>query len=196
MEVYLATSFKYKNVADLAHVKGESMAVNVLGAAADLLIAATLCTILNFSRTGFQKSNAMINKLIIFTVNTGLITSLCALASLISILAAPKTWIYVTFYYCLGRLYTNSLLATLNARSVIRGIGEKSENSMPFSLEEFFKSESGQRRSRNISVQIDPTQQEHRPDDDQKPHYGEGSGKELHNVAVYPSQEDDRRGTR
>jgi len=35
--------------------KGLSISTNVLGAACDLLIAATLVTLLNFSRTGFQK---------------------------------------------------------------------------------------------------------------------------------------------
>ena len=35
--------------------QGESITVNVLGAAADLLIAATLCSLLNFSRTGFHR---------------------------------------------------------------------------------------------------------------------------------------------
>jgi hypothetical protein len=39
------------------------------------------------------------------------------------ILASPTTFIYIAFYFTLGRLYNNSLLATLNARQMIRGGG-------------------------------------------------------------------------
>ncbi|KAF7345817.1 hypothetical protein MVEN_01603100 [Mycena venus] len=49
-------------------------------------------------------------------------TSLCAIAALISIINSPNTLIYASFYFCLGRqVYSNALLASLNARHVIRG---------------------------------------------------------------------------
>ncbi|KAJ7467339.1 hypothetical protein B0H11DRAFT_2197312 [Mycena galericulata] len=47
--------------------------------------------------------------------------SLCALASLITLIISPKTLIYASFYFCIGRFFSNALLASLNARSVIRG---------------------------------------------------------------------------
>ncbi|KAF5379624.1 hypothetical protein D9757_009222 [Collybiopsis confluens] len=64
------------------------------------MIAGILTLLLQRSKTGFR--------------------SLCAVASLISILAAPNTFIYISFFFSIGRLYTNSLLATLNARKMIR----------------------------------------------------------------------------
>jgi len=97
------------------------MTINALAAAGDVLIALVLCTMLQRSRTGFRRTDTMINKLMLFTINTGLLTSLCAVASLISIVAAPSTFIYIAFYFTLGRLYSNSLMATLNARKSIRG---------------------------------------------------------------------------
>ncbi|KAF9076561.1 hypothetical protein BDP27DRAFT_1210035 [Rhodocollybia butyracea] len=100
--------------------KGLSMAVNVLGALSDVVIAAGLFYFLHRSRTGFKKSDTMISKLIAFSVSTGLLTSVCAVASLLSIIIWGKTLIYVAFYFSLGRLYSNSLLATLNARKSIR----------------------------------------------------------------------------
>ncbi|KAF5392313.1 hypothetical protein D9757_001612 [Collybiopsis confluens] len=115
-------------------------------AAGDVLIAGTLTFLLQTSKTGFSRSDTMLNKLTLFAVNTGALTSLCAVASLISvspssrnllyklvkvldrptlkILAAPNTFIYISFFFCMGRLYTNSLLATLNARKMIRSAGE------------------------------------------------------------------------
>jgi len=144
--VYFFKALRFKTLASLATVEGESMAVNVFGAAADILIAATLCTILHVSRSRVHKFDAMINKLIIFSVNTGLLTSLCALGSLISTIAAGKTFIYVPFYFCLGRVYTNSLLATLNARKIIRGssVTTRLGESISVSLAAPPKSPSGQ----------------------------------------------------
>jgi hypothetical protein len=107
-----------------ADLKGLSIAVNALAAAGDVLIASVLTFLLQTSKTGFQRSDTMLNKLTLFAVNTGALTSLCAVASLISILAAPNTFIYISFFFCMGRLYTNSLLATLNARKMIRNAGE------------------------------------------------------------------------
>ncbi|KAG6896678.1 hypothetical protein C0992_006751 [Termitomyces sp. T32_za158] len=104
-----------------------SMAVNILAALGDALIAGALCFFLQRSRTGFRKSDTMIRKLIMFTVSTGVLTSICAIASLVSILVWPSTLIYAAFYFCLGRLYSNSVLATLNARQSIRELGEDSD---------------------------------------------------------------------
>ncbi|PPQ75119.1 hypothetical protein CVT26_008297, partial [Gymnopilus dilepis] len=99
---------------------GLSVLVNALAAAGDIVIAFSLCWLLHKSRTGFSKSNRIIDKLILFTVNTGLLTSLCAIASLTSIIVAGHTYLYIAFFFCIGRLYTNSLLVTLNAREMIR----------------------------------------------------------------------------
>ncbi|KIM83937.1 hypothetical protein PILCRDRAFT_818965 [Piloderma croceum F 1598] len=130
--VYVIKSLKMTTFAELTKLKDLSMAVNALAAAGDVLIAVVLCYMLQKSRTSFKRSDTMISKLIIFTINTGLMTSICAVASLISIIAAPTTFIYITFYFTLGRFYSNSLMATLNARKAIRNAGE--DESMSVSL--------------------------------------------------------------
>lgn len=61
------------------------MSVNALAAAGDVVIAAILCTLLQQSRTGFRASDTMITKLIMFSIGTGLLTSICAIMSLISV---------------------------------------------------------------------------------------------------------------
>lgn len=70
---------------ELGSLKPLSMSVNALAAAGDVLIAVFLCTLLQQSRTGFRRSDTMINKLILFSINTGLLTSICAVMSLISV---------------------------------------------------------------------------------------------------------------
>ncbi|KAJ7591424.1 hypothetical protein C8J56DRAFT_562734 [Mycena floridula] len=102
--VFTLRSLKLVTWADLGELKGLSMTVNVLGAVSDVGIAASLFYFLQNSRTGFKKSDTMISKLILFTVSTGLLTSICAIASLISILIWGQTLIYVAFYFSLGRL--------------------------------------------------------------------------------------------
>ncbi|KAJ8695577.1 hypothetical protein PTI98_008167 [Pleurotus ostreatus] len=142
------------------------------GAAGDVVIAFALCVLLHRSRTGFQRSDSMINKLIIFAVNTGVLTSLCAIASLISAIA-PGTFLYIAFFFCLGRLYSNSLLATLNARKMIRaasgGIQSTSEhNNISFreipatkSLKSIARLNKARYRptQTNISIMIDTTKE-------------------------------------
>lgn len=145
---------------ELTRLKGLSITVNILAAVADILIAASLCYFLHRSRTGFKKSDTMISRLILFTVSTGMLTSICAVASLISILIWGQTLIYVAFYFSLGRLYSNSVLATLNARNGIRELGEDSDE-MSFSLQNFSKSGEGQvgsLRPTNISIKIETMQ--------------------------------------
>ncbi|KAL0568032.1 hypothetical protein V5O48_013953, partial [Marasmius crinis-equi] len=113
-----------KTFADLAQMKWLSVLVNALAAAGDIYITAVLSVLLYNSKTGFQRSDAMITRLIKFAVNTGLLTTCCAIGSLISICAAPTTFLYIGFFFTIGRLYANSLLCTLNARSYIRSTGE------------------------------------------------------------------------
>ena len=63
----------------------ESRSINILGAASDTAIALVLIYLLHQSRTGFKRSETIINRLILFTINTGALTSLCALVSLITV---------------------------------------------------------------------------------------------------------------
>ncbi|KAJ2914321.1 hypothetical protein MD484_g6095, partial [Candolleomyces efflorescens] len=161
---FTGASLGLKTFSRLANLEALSITVNALAAAGDVLIAATLCTILHRSRTGFHRSDTMINKLILFSVNTGFLTSLCAVGSLISIVVAGHTFLYIAFFFCIGRLYTNSLLATLNARKMIRGsaggIHSTSDN-FSFSLRDLPKTGTvnSSRRPTNISIKIDTTKE-------------------------------------
>ncbi|KAJ6472687.1 hypothetical protein C8R47DRAFT_1324604 [Mycena vitilis] len=116
---YITLALPLDTFTELANLKALSIAVNSLAASGDVLIASILCFLLLRSRTG---SDTVVNKLVMFFVNTGLITSLFAVASLISITVAPTTFIYIFFFFCMGRLYSNSLFAILNARGTIKTV--------------------------------------------------------------------------
>ncbi|KAI3600724.1 hypothetical protein WG66_014177 [Moniliophthora roreri] len=147
---------RVKTFADLATMKWLSILVNALAAAGDVYIAATLCWLLQNSRTGFRRSDTIIKKLILFTVNTGALTSLCAIT------AAPNTFIYITFFFCIGRLYANSLLATLNARKYIRESADQAEYNTTtgaFRNVGTGSANVGTRGAKGISIQIKTTQE-------------------------------------
>ncbi|KAG2108958.1 uncharacterized protein F5147DRAFT_693500 [Suillus discolor] len=122
--VIVVSDLELATFTQVRQIKSWSMSINAVAAVGDILIAVLLCTFLQRSRTGFRRSDTMINKLMLFTINTGLITSVCAMMSFISIVVWPDTFIYIAFYFCVGRLNCNSLLATLNARKGIRRDGD------------------------------------------------------------------------
>ena len=77
--------------------------MNIFGAAADVAIAATLIYLLQTSRTGFQRSDTIINRLILFSLNTGLLTGVDAIMSLVMISLFPNSLIYIMFYVTCSR---------------------------------------------------------------------------------------------
>ncbi|KAI0049997.1 hypothetical protein FA95DRAFT_699318 [Auriscalpium vulgare] len=166
---YCSRAFTMSTYTQIATIKGLSMAINGTTAATDLAIAVVLCSLLHKSRTGFRRSDTLINKLIIFTVNTGLLTSLDAICSLATIAALPDKFVYISFFFALSRLYANSLLATLNARARFRGDSEVTSsislsainNVRPGAvLESVHAHAMGVRsQSNNIAIRIDTTKQ-------------------------------------
>lgn len=111
----------------------------------------------------------MINKLMLFTVNTGILTSVCAIASLIILSSLSKlgflhpwkitvigqAFLYIAFFFCLGRLYTNLLPATLSAHKMICGAGENihsMSDNFSLSLREFANAGTVSSRGNNSAL--------------------------------------------
>ncbi|KAI0740021.1 hypothetical protein C8Q76DRAFT_184168 [Earliella scabrosa] len=90
-------------------------------AAVDLIVAIAQCLLLRGFETGIRTTDSAIKVLMTYSVNTGLLTSLCAIGALISYATVPEKFIYFAFYFVLSKLYVNSLLATLNARGSLLG---------------------------------------------------------------------------
>ncbi|KAF7319039.1 hypothetical protein HMN09_00240100 [Mycena chlorophos] len=92
-------------------------------AACDVLITITLLFILSEYRRKmpWKRMDGIIGKLIANTVETGLITSVVAIADVILFILFSQTNIHQTPAFMLGKLYTNVLLATLNSRVEMEG---------------------------------------------------------------------------
>ncbi|KAJ7059417.1 hypothetical protein C8F01DRAFT_1144410, partial [Mycena amicta] len=91
-----------------------------LGAATDLCIALALVYYLRRGVSDMAATNHVISKVIHYTVATGLLSSWLAIFCLVANLLKPHAFIFMAGHLCLGRMYTNALLATLNARGTLR----------------------------------------------------------------------------
>ncbi|TFK75541.1 hypothetical protein BDN72DRAFT_954730 [Pluteus cervinus] len=108
------------SVAAFSDEPGVTLAGFVLGAISDVAIASVLCLHLGKGKGQFKKTNNIISKLISTTVATGAATSVLGVACTIAYLIAPHTLVFIAMHFSLGRMYTNALLVTLNARKTLR----------------------------------------------------------------------------
>ncbi|EIM80145.1 uncharacterized protein STEHIDRAFT_126138 [Stereum hirsutum FP-91666 SS1] len=81
----------------------------------DSMITVVLVTYLRRNKTGFVVTDGVVDKIIRLTVQTGAITSAVAIIDLVLFLANPAG-LHLAFNIPLSKLYTNSLLSSLNAR--------------------------------------------------------------------------------
>ncbi|KAG0701653.1 hypothetical protein DFH29DRAFT_549807 [Suillus ampliporus] len=103
----------------------------------DVLIAVTLCVLLYDNRspvversqsrtTGIaeminNRTNALVNTLIVYAINRCLLTSAVAVAEVIVFVIIPGSLWFIAMDFVIGKLYANSLLASLNSRCALRG---------------------------------------------------------------------------
>ncbi|KAH8113594.1 hypothetical protein DFH11DRAFT_310110 [Phellopilus nigrolimitatus] len=124
--VYFGLSVHFALFSGLGDIIYLTRTINVITMVADGAIAGVLVFLLQRSRTGFKGSESIINRLIVFVINTGLTTGISAVMVLVMSLVLPSTLIYMFFYFNITRLYVNSLLAMLNYRKTLRGSLEDS----------------------------------------------------------------------
>ncbi|KIM43722.1 hypothetical protein M413DRAFT_387410 [Hebeloma cylindrosporum] len=85
-------------------------------AATDIISAAALCYYLNKSRTGLAGSESLISTLILYSITTGMITSVVALICVFTFAVMPTNYVWIAFFWIIGKCYVNSLLAALSPR--------------------------------------------------------------------------------
>ncbi|KAJ7266459.1 hypothetical protein B0H12DRAFT_1099637 [Mycena haematopus] len=112
--------WQFQQLALLYRVR-ETIGVSLACAAvADLTIAVSLSVCLRKSRTGIMVTNSIVHKLVLYAMSTGLLTSVIVSIDMICFLTMPQNFVHLAFNMVSGNLYTNSLLATLNFRDVVR----------------------------------------------------------------------------
>ncbi|KAF9266140.1 hypothetical protein L218DRAFT_97437 [Marasmius fiardii PR-910] len=96
-----------------------STLMNATAALCDISISGVIVYYLHRRKSGIRNSTSIINRMILFTASTGILTSMIALVSLICQFVLPASFFSVWIYLFCGRLYTNSFLTTLNGRLYI-----------------------------------------------------------------------------
>lgn len=108
-------ALKVGGFARFPDIKGWVILWLVGACAADILITVILVWHLKNHKTGFRGSDELVDRIIRSTVQTGVITTVCALIDLLTYLLDP-TGLHLVFNLPLAKLYTNTLLSSLNSR--------------------------------------------------------------------------------
>jgi len=90
--------------------------VQGLAALCDITITASLCWLLHTRRTGIKRTEKLVDRLIILSVNRGLVTTVAQICFLVLNVSVPGKIYWFPFHQAVGKLYTNSYLAMLNIR--------------------------------------------------------------------------------
>ncbi|KAF8217629.1 hypothetical protein K438DRAFT_1952511 [Mycena galopus ATCC 62051] len=102
-----------------------------ISTANDLTITATMVFLLHRQRHKVQKKTAaLVDKLILWSLETGFLTSVAGVVSLVFFVTMKENFIWTAFFSVASRLFSNSLLASLNSRTALRSLNE---GSVPFS---------------------------------------------------------------
>ncbi|CAE6527109.1 unnamed protein product [Rhizoctonia solani] len=95
----------------------------------DTVITCILTWYLITHRTGYSKTDDIISRLVRSTVQTGLIVTIWAIMNLILFVGMQSNKMYLFFQLPFCKLYTASLLSTLNARNNSKAVSTAGENS-------------------------------------------------------------------
>jgi len=88
----------------------------------DVLITAALCYFLHTRRVGGgltsqNRTDVIIDSLMLYAVSRGILTAVTQILFLVLNVALPHDTFWQPFHQAVGKLYVNSVLATLNIRS-------------------------------------------------------------------------------
>ncbi|KAJ7162587.1 hypothetical protein C8R43DRAFT_1173224 [Mycena crocata] len=90
--------------------------VQGLAALNDIVITASLSYFLHLRRNSIPASEKLIDTLILYAVSRGVLTAIAQIMFLVLNVALPHRQFWLPFHMVVGKLYVNSVLATLNVR--------------------------------------------------------------------------------
>ncbi|KAH9833859.1 uncharacterized protein C8Q71DRAFT_909403 [Rhodofomes roseus] len=101
------------------------------GIGADATIAITLCLLLRHLSAGSDPCHKrMARTIMVYGVNSGMLTCLCEISCLVTYATLPNNLIFLAVFFVLPKLLLNALLATLNSRSTLRQVAATYKRSM------------------------------------------------------------------
>ncbi|TFK28092.1 hypothetical protein FA15DRAFT_678524 [Coprinopsis marcescibilis] len=116
--VFIYIKKDFSRIREMTYYAAVPFAISVV--LSDVFISAALCMFLDGSRTGYEDTNSIINRLMVFSINRCILICIVALVELIVFIAKPHSLYVFAIDFIVGKLYANSLLAALNSRMAIR----------------------------------------------------------------------------
>ncbi|KAL7278343.1 hypothetical protein ACG7TL_008319 [Trametes sanguinea] len=108
-----------REVTDLHRISWMVSVAYGFAVSSDLILTGALVFVLHQSRTESKRTNSILDTLILYTVNTGLLTSIVSVFAFVFALVIPGNLIYAAISVVGAKLYANSVLALLNSRRSI-----------------------------------------------------------------------------
>ncbi|KIL59636.1 hypothetical protein M378DRAFT_998805 [Amanita muscaria Koide BX008] len=102
-----------------------------LSCAVDILITLSMFVLLRMGRDKSLTLNHVIDRLVLYTFETGTLTGCATVVAMICWVVVPNKLVFLGLYFPIGKLYANSLLGSLNARYYLRNL-KKPGVSLPF----------------------------------------------------------------
>ncbi|KAI0742009.1 hypothetical protein C8Q80DRAFT_170298 [Daedaleopsis nitida] len=124
---YTVRALDVKSLTQVGQLKTIGTIALGLGMATDVITAGALCWFLRNLKTGYSKDDSIINRLTIYAINTGVISSAFSLLTLVLYNIMPNNFVFMAFYFVLSKVYANSFYAALNTRRSVRGRGTEAE---------------------------------------------------------------------
>jgi len=118
--VFTAKAFSlklYSRYGSMIWVTSAGMSSSVM---VEIIISLSMCWHLYHNKTGFSQTDSIIKTLMTYSVNTGLLSSLLAISKFVCFITMPTTFIWVAFFWLMGKSNVNSFLAVLNNRDTLR----------------------------------------------------------------------------
>ncbi|EIW52147.1 uncharacterized protein TRAVEDRAFT_53575 [Trametes versicolor FP-101664 SS1] len=132
IEVFLAAPF----IVDLQKFSWLVSSAYGFDVVTDVILTSTLVVALHKMRTGFEQTDSVVDTLIMYAINTGLLTSIISIIAFIFAIVIPGNLIYAAVSIVGSKLYANSVLAALNSRQSV-GNRLQEDNTIVFNREAF-----------------------------------------------------------
>ncbi|KAL1744663.1 hypothetical protein HDZ31DRAFT_38073 [Schizophyllum fasciatum] len=121
-----------------------------LSSIVDIAITASLFVLLYKSRNGMPHLNAVIDSLILYAFENGSLTCIATVVSMICWVAMNDNFIFLGLHFAIGKRESNTFLATLNARFIVRD-GRTTSSGPVIVLESRRQPPSGQRQEESTT---------------------------------------------
>ncbi|KZT41672.1 hypothetical protein SISSUDRAFT_1117469 [Sistotremastrum suecicum HHB10207 ss-3] len=96
---------------------GQVTACLTLNIVSDSMLTFSLCYFLRMSRTGFSRTNRLLDALVQYSIQNGITIVIVDALVLSFFVFLKRSYAYIAVYQLLSNIYANSLLATLNSRA-------------------------------------------------------------------------------